>query len=257
MGVALAKIIGNGKAASRLAGGVVVCASLFVAAPALADDSLWGKAMGAIGMGGSSQPAPAAPAPAVTAPQPKTAASSGSAAPTKVDAPVANNPSQGSVEVAATPAPAQGNLFSNWFGLGRGNNDSANLPPVQVNAPAQPQKAINPVQTVAPPPPPPVPRATESSMWDKMLGSVGVGNGGTSMDSINYNERPKLAVPKERTLPQPPQTTAEAPATRGANGDALIKPPGDYLEKVRGADGNVSGLRPGDQPGDKKFFGLF
>ena len=50
---------------------------------------------------------------------------------------------------------------------------------------------------------------------------------------------------------------AAVSATRGANGDALIKPPGDYLEKVRGADGNVSGLRPSDQPSDKKFFGLF
>jgi hypothetical protein len=37
----------------------------------------------------------------------------------------------------------------------------------------------------------------------------------------------------------------------------LTKPPGEYLQKVPGQDGQVSGLRDGDTSKEKKFFGLF
>lgn len=262
VGVALTKILGKAKTAHLLAGGLLLGASVFVSAPASAEDSLWGKAMGAIGIGGNGQQDQAAPAAPATAPtanapavQAKPTASSKAATPARAEAPAAAP--QPVASAAPAPEPQQGsNMFSNWFGLGRGNSEaSTSLPPVQVNAPAQ-QKAINPVQTAAPPPPPAAPRVGEPSMWDKMLGSVGVGNGGASMDSINYNERPKLTVPKDRNLPQP-APGADPAATRAANSDYLIKPPSDYLEKARGADGNVSGLRSSDVPNDKKFFGLF
>lgn len=254
----------NAKATPLLAVGLMACASVLVAQEARADDSLWGKAMNSIGLGGSDQAAPAATppaapaAPAVVAPKPASAPKPTAATPKanvqpqqpKQDASTVVHPAAPQANVAPPAAPAEGgNLLTNWFGWGR-SGDSASS-----SGPAPTQKALAPIDVVAPPPPAP-PRASEPSMWDKMLGSVGVGNGGVSMDSINYNERQKLAVPKDRVLPQP-QPISETPATRAANSDYLIKPPADYMEKAKGADGTVSGLRDVDQPKDKKFFGLF
>jgi hypothetical protein len=247
----------HAKASSLIAAGMTVCAFVLVAPAARADDSLWGKAIGSIGLGGNSQPAqdsaPAqaapAPQPNVPAPQPKQNAKSTNVVPPAAPA------AQESVSQAA---PAQGsNLLTNWFGWGRGAETAPQGGSTQqANAAAPMQKAISPTQAVVPPPPPPPPRAAEPSMWDKMLGSVG-GAGSGSPDTINYNERPKLAVPKERALPPPPAVAGDPPPTRAANGDYLIKPPESYLEKVRGPDGVASGLRDSDIPKDKKFFGLF
>jgi hypothetical protein len=245
----------NAKAKPLIAAGMMVCASVLVAPAARADDSLWSKAIGSIGLGGaassakdSAPAAPTAPAPQqnVQAPQPKQDVTSSN--------PVRSAPQ----ESVSQAAPGQGpNLLTNWFGWGRGGETSAQgVSTQQASAAAPTQKAISPIQTVAPPPPPPPARAAEPSMWDKMLGSVGVAGGG-SPDTINYNERPKLAVPKDRALPPAPQVAGEPPPTRAANGDYLVKPPESYLEKVRGPDGVVSGLRDSDMPKDKKFFGLF
>jgi hypothetical protein len=230
--------------ARLLAGGLFLCASVFVSPAARADDSLWGKTLNTLGLGGNGGPGQdsakpvqaAAPAPAA-APQPAK--------------PQQSAPLQASVAVTAEPAQQGQNLWSNWFSLGHGGDKNA----ASAQLPAAPQKAINPVATPASPPPPPPPTASAPSMWDNMLGSVGLGTT-SSLDSINYNERSKLAVPKERGLPQP-NVAPDPAATRAANGDALIKPPGDYLEKVRGSDGNVSGLRDSDMPKDKKVFGIF
>ena len=49
----------NAKATPLLAAGLMVCASVLVAPAARADDSLWGKAMNSIGLGGGDQAAPA------------------------------------------------------------------------------------------------------------------------------------------------------------------------------------------------------
>jgi hypothetical protein len=243
-------------AKSFLAAGMMVSASVLVAPAARADDSLWGKAISSIGLGGNSQSAPAsappqaapAPQPNVPAPQPKQNVTSSNAAP-----PAARE-SISQVAPDQSSAPAQGpNLLTNWFGWGRGaESASQGAATQQANAVAPTQRAISPTQAVTPPPPPPPPRA-EPSMWDRMLGSTG----GGSPDAINYNERPKLAVPKERALPPPPQVAGEPPPTRAANGDYLVKPPETYLEKVRGPDGVASGLRDSDLAKDKKFFGLF
>jgi hypothetical protein len=92
-------------------------------------------------------------------------------------------------------------------------------------------------------------------MWDNMLGSIGL-NPTNPADGIYYSERPKLAVPKDRNLPSP-NPAAESTGNRPANSEALVKPPGDYLVKVQGTDGKVSGLRDIDVPKDKKLFGLF
>jgi hypothetical protein len=270
--LAMTSHIGNGRAAPRLVRGLLVGAALFAAAPAQADDSLWGKAMGAIGIGGASQPDPAAQPAAVPAPAPQAAPAApqakptaqgkaaGQAKPAAAEAAAVPSPPAMSVTSAPAPAPEQGgNIFSNWFGLGRsGGPSESSAPSVSSSSSGtsgSSQRAVSPV--AAPPPPPPAPRPTEASMWDKMLGSVGVGNGGTPMDSINYNERPKLSVPKDRALAPAPQATSEPAATRGANSDYLIKPPGEYLEKVKGADGTASGLRDVDVGKDKKLFGLF
>lgn len=258
----------NAKATPLLAAGLMACASVLVAPEARADNSLWGKAMNSIGLGGGDQAAPAAtppatpavasPKPAASAPKPTAATPKANVQPQQPKQDAANNnavvhPAAPQANVAPPAPPAEGgNLLTNWFGWGRGG-DSANS-----SGPAPTQKALAPIDVVAPPPPPPAPpRASEPSMWDKMLGSAGVGNGGVSMDSINYNERQKLAVPKDRVLPQPQAIGSEPPATRAANSDYLIKPPADYMEKAKGADGTVSGLRDVDQPKDKKFFGLF
>ncbi len=202
---------------------MIVCA-LFLAPPAArADDSLLGKAMNTIGLGGngsSSQDA-AQQQPAAPAPQPQ-------------------------------PTPASGdnqNLLTNWFGWGRHNGQQ----PSDQAAVEQPQRrAMTPVE--APPAPAPAPVAAPS-LWDQMLGNAGL-NTHNAVDNIYYADRPKLSVPKERALPQPAPVAGTA-GTRPSNPADLVQPPEGYLEKVRGADGNVSGLRSGDVSKDKKFFGLF
>jgi hypothetical protein len=212
-----------------LAGGLLACALLFVAPTARADDSLWGKAMNSVGLGGngSSGQGAAGPQPAAPPPQPVPAAQAAPATP------------------AAAPGDNQ-NLLSNFFGWGR-HNDAQ--PASQ--AAVQPQgKALTPVQ--APPAPAP---ASEPGVWDRMLGNVGL-NTNNPADNITYAERPKLNVPKARALPPPAPLAGEA-GVRPSNPKDLVEPPDNYLEKVRGADGNVSGLRSGDISKDKKFFGLF
>ncbi len=208
----------------------MACAVLFVAPTARADDSLWGKAMNSIGLGGngSSGQGAAAPQPAAP-PQPAPAA-----------------------QAAPQPAPASAapgdnqNLLSNFFGWG---HHGAAQPSDQ--AAMQPQgKALTPVQ--APPGPAP---AREPGVWDRMLGNVGL-NTNNPADNITYAERPKLNVPKARSLPQPAPLASET-GVRPSNPKDLLEPPDNYLEKVRGADGNVSGLKSGDISKDKKFFGLF
>ncbi|WP_298427552.1 hypothetical protein [Rhodoblastus sp.] len=262
MGYALTK---QARRTSLLASGLLVCASLFVAQAARADDSLWGKAMGAIGLGGAGQTAPdaanpppaaqpAAPAPQQAAPaavQPKAKSSSRNPArPVAEAAPPA--------PVASAPPPAENqNLLTNWFGWGRRDDQSAAGD--QVGAPTQAaaqRKAINPVSATDAPAYAEAPSGAGPSMWDKMFGSIGLQTKNVA-DTINYSERPKLTVPKERSLPGPAQAGSDPAPTRPANTNALVRPPGDYLEKVRGPDGNVSGLRDGDIPKDKKLFGMF
>jgi hypothetical protein len=107
---------------------------------------------------------------------------------------------------------------------------------------------------------------TEADRWAKtsptpaphqpgMLDKIGLG-GPKETDKIDYSERPKLAVPQQRDLP-PPRESAPRQVARPAQNELLTKPPADYLEKVRGADGKITGLKEGDIPKEKKFFGLF
>jgi hypothetical protein len=111
-------------------------------------------------------------------------------------------------------------------------------------------------------PAPQAPQAVQASqpaqapgMFDKVMGTVGLGAGDAA--GIDYTERPKLAVPQQRALPSP-NPAPERHVTRPAgNDEALTKPPGQYLQKVTGEDGQVSGLRDSDTPKEKKFLGLF
>jgi hypothetical protein len=88
-----------------------------------------------------------------------------------------------------------------------------------------------------------------------MLGNVGL-NTNNPADNIYYADRPKLNVPKAVSLPKP-GPVAHQGGVRPSNPEVLVEPPSGYLDKVRGSDGNVSGLRSGDISKDKKFFGLF
>jgi hypothetical protein len=230
LGLALMEHARKRKLAPWMAGGVVACALLLVPPTARADDSLWGKAMNTIGLGGKGssnqtsgqQPAAAAsqPAPAAAQPAPPAAAAS--------DKP---------------------NLLTNFFGWGRHDNPQ----PTDQAALQPPRKAMTPVQT---PPPPSAPASGGGpGLWDQMLGSVGL-TARNPTANIYYADRPKLTVPKNDALPQP-GPLAEPSGARHSNPHDLVQPPEGYLEKVRGADGNVSGLRSGDISKDKKFFGLF
>ncbi|MCI4680578.1 hypothetical protein K9U39_02395 [Rhodoblastus acidophilus] len=219
----------------------MVCASVFVQTGARADDSLWGKAMSTIGLGAkplSSQDG-ARQQPAAVAPE---------QAKTNPSAAQPMRPVSDGAGPAAAPGQNQ-NLLTNWFGLGRHND-----PQPTAQAALEPQrKALTPVDT---PPPAPAPGPSGGpGLWDQMLGTVGL-NSRNPADNIYYADRPKLTVPKARALPEPEASRTPA-GTRPSNPPDLIQPPQDYLEKVRGADGNVSGLRPGDEAKDKKFFGLF
>jgi hypothetical protein len=248
VGLALREHARRWNPAPWTAGGLLACALLLVAPTARADDSLWGKAMNTIGLGGngaSNQGAagqqPAAPAPQPVAPAPQPAA--------RAPQPIAPAPQPAPAAQAAPAAAAPGdnqNLLPNFFGWGH-HNDSR--PTNQ--AAIQPQgKALTPVET----PPAPAP-ASEPGLWDRMLGNVGL-NAGNPANDISYADRPKLNVPKARALPQPGPLAGPA-GVRPSNPEDLVQPPGGYLEKVRGADGNVSGLKQGDISKDKKFFGLF
>lgn len=196
-----------------------------IVGPARADDSLWGKALGAVGLSGDQN----------------ANATQSQQAPQKLP--------DVSVNAAPRPAPApadNGNFFGKWFGGG-------SAPAPQTQPPVEPRRALEPSaapQPVAAPAP-----APEPSLWDKMLGTAGMSTQ-NPLNANDYSQRPKLTVPKERDLPTP----APAPdpgATRTVDSVDLTKPPGNYLDKVRGADGNVSGLRDSDTAKDKKFFGLF
>ena len=87
---------------------------------------------------------------------------------------------------------------------------------------------------------------------------IPVGLGGKSeADDIDYSERPKLALPQNHDLPPPRAAGERHAAVKPPENEALTAPPAPYLEKVKGADGEVSGLKPGDEKKDKWFFGLF
>jgi hypothetical protein len=139
------------------------------------------------------------------------------------------------------------------------SGNSVEIAPVQATpAKASPAQAA-PTQaspTQASPVSAPVAVApSKPGMFDNVLGVIGIG-GPKPTESIDYSERPKLAVPQQRVLPAP-RETGPRPIARNPENEALTKPPTEYTEKVRGADGQVSGLKDGDQANDKKFFGLF
>jgi hypothetical protein len=92
---------------------------------------------------------------------------------------------------------------------------------------------------------------TQPSMWGKAMSAVGLGGGGRARATIDYGPRPKLAVPQNLADLPPPQPRARRVITQPPNEASLTQPPGDYLQKVRGPDGKVA------VPKEKKFLGLF
>jgi hypothetical protein len=151
--------------------------------------------------------------------------------------------------LAASPVEAQEpNLWDkmvNTVGLGGNKAAPQQAAPQPVQAPVQ--AAQQPAQAAQP--------AQSPGLFDNVLGKVGFG-AKTDPTSIDYSERQKLAVPQTRDLP-PPRPQPERTVTRSGADEALTKPPGEYLQKVPGQDGQISGLRDGDTSKEKKFFGLF
>jgi hypothetical protein len=155
--------------------------------------------------------------------------------------------------LAASPVRAQEpNLWDkmvNTVGLGGNKAAPQQAAPQPVQAPVQAAPAApQPAQAAQP-------AAQSPGLFDNVLGKVGFG-AKTDPTSIDYSERQKLAVPQTRDLP-PPRPQPERQVTRSGGDEALTKPPGEYLQKVPGQDGQVSGLREGDVSKEKKFFGLF
>jgi hypothetical protein len=143
----------------------------------------------------------------------------------------AGQPSQ-----AGQPSPAHSSASS--------KRTTQAAPPVDAAPPIQPAG-----QAIQPPAP------EDTGMLGRAINSIGL-NGEPASSKIDYSERPKLVVPPQRDLPPPREGVQRQP---GAHPDerALINPPPDYLQKMRGADGNVSGLQDGDIGKEKKWFGLF
>jgi hypothetical protein len=160
--------------------------------------------------------------------------------------------------MAASPALAQEpslwDKMANTVGLGGNKPAPQQAAPQAVQAPVQtPQASQTAPQTSQTPQP--AAAAPSPGLFDNVLGKVGFG-AKTDPTSIDYSERQKLAVPQTRDLP-PPRPQPERQVTRSGGDEALTKPPGEYLQKVPGQDGQVSGLREGDMSKEKKFFGLF
>jgi hypothetical protein len=176
----------------------------------------------------------------------------------------------------AAPAPDDGKpkgLFNRMWG----SDDSqpaapaaqpplASQPPAQTD-PARPSKRGTQATPVSTPPvaaEPPIqpsgeaiklPGSEEPNALGRAMNSAGL-TGEPGPSKIDYSERPKLVVPAQRDLP-PPREGGERQPTLHPDQRALINPPPEYLQKMRGPDGQVSGVREGDIPKEKKFFGLF
>ena len=166
-------------------------------------------------------------------------------------------PARAQAQPAAVAAPAQEpGMFDKVLGVvGLGGGNSArpaqSAAPIQVAPVTVPARAPVTVPAQAADTAP----AQEPGMLDKVTGMVGLG-GSPEASNIDYSERPKLVVPQQRNLP-PAQTSVARPVAKPPAAEALTKPPSEYLQKVPGADGQVSGLKDGDVSKDKKFFGLF
>jgi hypothetical protein len=159
------------------------------------------------------------------------------------------NPDPRSFMAQAQP-PASEPAPSNWWDnatktLGFGGQQQApsgNLPTVNVTAPAN--------RNASPPPPAPAAVAppSEPNWFERATGF-----GGGDKTIPDYSERPKLVVPHNLDALPPPNPRDERRVLPPPNAEALTKPPPGFMEKVQGADGNVSGFT--DQDAGKK--GLF
>jgi hypothetical protein len=99
-----------------------------------------------------------------------------------------------------------------------------------------------------------LPGTEEPNALGRAMSSVGL-TGDPAPTKIDYSERPKLVVPAQRDLPPPREGVERQPAAR-PEARTLVNPPPEYLQKMRGADGKVSGIKEGDVPKGKSFFGL-
>ncbi len=193
------------------------------------------------------QPAPAAApgAPAAAPVAPAAASVAPAVAPGVTVAPGAA-PASRAVSVPAAP-PEQPGFFSSVMSkVGLGGAPAGPIDP-------HPQ-FLEPLPASGPTAAPAAP--AQPGMFDKVLGAVGIGTK-KEIDNIDYSERPKLAVPQQRDLPPPREAGGPRMVAPPPNAEALTRPPAEYLEKVPGPDGHISGLKEGDIAKEKKFLGFF
>ncbi len=152
----------------------------------------------------------------------------------------------------ATPAPVSSGSVSQAPASSGSVSQAPASPAAVSQAPANPAPASQPAR------PAPVVEIVpqKPGMFDNVLKTVGLG-GAKPMDTIDYSERPKLAVPQQRTLPPPQESGGPRQVAKRPESEALTKPPAEYTEKVRGADGQVSGLKESDVAKEKKFLNFF
>ncbi len=157
----------------------------------------------------------------------------------------------------ATPAPVSSGSVSQ-APASSGSVSQAPASPAPASPAAVSQAPANPAPASQPARPAPVVEIVpqKPGMFDNVLKTVGLG-GAKPMDTIDYSERPKLAVPQQRTLPPPQESGGPRQVAKRPESEALTKPPAEYTEKVRGADGQVSGLKESDVAKEKKFLNFF
>ena len=278
--------VANGSLRGKAALLSCVASLLLGGLPARAEDSLWDKAVNAVGMG-DAKPAPAQPQAAQPAPDPaqktkkkqKPVAAAAAVEPSSLDLPAkpgakpakpqapaqAQAAPQAQPQAAAEPDRPRGliNQFMNPTPaeIAADKAEEGQPPRGVINrmfsddpAPVRPQAAAQPPAAAAQQSSAAAPaQRGEPSVWRKPADALGL-TAPSVASTIDYSERPKLKVPGSPDLPPP----APMPERQVNNIDetTLTKPKGDLLEKVRGADGQVSGFRDGDE-GKKKFLNFF
>ncbi len=150
------------------------------------------------------------------------------------ESPTADNGTDGSAGTSggAPDGMPRQYLLNRWFGWGGRETGNASGAQQQTTGTIQP---------------------TQPSMWGKAMSAVGLG-GGDQRATIDYRPRPKLTVPQNLAdLPPPqPQPRDRHAIAQPPNEASLTRPPGDYLQRVPGADGKISA-----PPKHDGFLGLF
>lgn len=261
----------RGKAAF-LSGAGLLAGLLLSGAPAHAQ-SLWDKAMNAVGLGGDQNAAPASqPAPATAQPAQKAQsegkASAGVAEGKPQPAAVSDDSGDDQSRRAFGAEMPKHYLINRMTGSGGGDNGdnasaggSGSASASNEASDGLPRKYLlnswfgwggrdagdgggaqqAPTGHIQP---------TQPGMWGKAMSAIGLG-GGHQRLTIDYAPRPNLSVPQNLSALPAPQPRTRQAIPQPPNEAALTRPPGDYLQEVRGPNGKIV------NPKHQGFLGLF